>query len=148
MPAASGPLADGLHRQAKRRRRSDVAEKDQPGAGRHAGPELLQDRLGRNGRQRNRLVDIVRAGLAADEFPGLVARAVLVVGGQHLVPRPQRQRAGDHVDAIGGVGNQDQLPGRRRGDTRRACRGRPPASRPARAPKSGPAAAPARAASA
>src|SRR5205807_2550563 len=49
------------------------------------------------------------AALLADELPGPVERAVLVVRGQDLVPRPEGQGPGHHVHAGGGVGHVDDV---------------------------------------
>ena len=54
-------------------------------------------------------MNISRACLLADKLPGVVARAVLVVGGQDLVTGLQRRRAGDDVDAMRGVGDVDEI---------------------------------------
>ena len=47
----------------------------------------------------------------ANEFPGVVARAIFVIGGENLIAGFERQGAGDYVDAVGGIGNKDQVVG-------------------------------------
>jgi len=54
-------------------------------------------------------MNIRRAGLLADKLPVVVARAVLVVSGQDLVAGLQRQRAGNDIDSMRGVGNVDEI---------------------------------------
>jgi len=86
-----------------------VAHKQHAGARRHAGPDRPYNLFGGRDRQGHRLADVARAALAAHEAPGAVQRAVLVIGGQDLVARSQRQRTGHDVQAGGGVGDVDQV---------------------------------------
>ena len=104
-----GAAANLGHREAHRRHRRDVAEKNNPGVRRHPLPQLRHQRLVRPGREINRLADVVKAPFPAEKLPGVVTRAVFMVGGQHLVPRPQRQRPGHHVQRKGGVGHINQV---------------------------------------
>jgi hypothetical protein len=86
-----------LHREDLRRRRRDVADRDHPRPLADRVPEL-----------RRRADDQPRPGLLAHEPPDDVDGAVLAVGRQHLVARPERQRARDDVEARGRVRDEDQ----------------------------------------
>ncbi len=105
----AGAGANLLDRQDHRRAGGDVREEDRAGAVRDAVPERLDDRLATRRRQRDRLVDVAGAGLGAKVIPRHVQRAVLEVGRQDLIARLQRQRAGDHIEAGGGVGDECEV---------------------------------------
>ena len=90
-------------------RRGDVAHKEHPRAPGHAGPHGFHNLLLRSHRQLHRLTDVARATLAADEAPRPVQRAVLVIGGQHLISRAQWQRTGYDVQPSGRVRHIDQV---------------------------------------
>ena len=105
-PRASADLGDWEDEGGAR---GDVADGDHPRASGHAGPELLDERLRALDRQVDRLVDVTRALALAVVAPGAVDRAVLEVGGEHLVAGLEPQRARDRVDAGGGVGHEDDV---------------------------------------
>ena len=94
-----------------------MAEIDEPGARGDALPKLFDEGFGRLDGQGNGLADIFYAAVLAQELPGLIAGAVFVVAGQHLVAGLKGragaadQGAGDDVDAMRGVGDEDQVGG-------------------------------------
>ena len=104
-----------------------MAQEEHPCARRHPGPHLFHDRCRARDGQGDRLADEARPAPGADEAPRPVAGAVFVVGRQHLVAGAQRQRAGDEVDAVGGVRHEQQVGGLRAQGSgeRHAGRGEP-----------------------
>ncbi len=86
----------------------DVAQLEHPRSGSDLSPDALDELLRLKG-QGDRHGEIAGAGTAADVMPCVVAGAVLVIGGENLVPRHQRERPGHGVDAAGGVRDVDQI---------------------------------------
>ncbi len=104
-----GPLTDGLHRQDEGRGRGDVAQEDHPGPGRDSLPEGLHQLPWLLDGQGQRLMHQASPPLTAVEAPGPFRSPVLVVGGEHLVPRLEIQGAGHDVHPESGVGHEDQV---------------------------------------
>ncbi len=108
----AGAGTNGGHWKGRRRGRGDVAEEDDPRARRDGCPQALNKFIGRGKRQGHGHAHNGEASLPAHVAPRPLARAVLMVGRQHLVAWPQPQRAGYDVDAEGRVGHVDQVIGR------------------------------------
>src|SRR4030042_5329601 len=87
------PAADLGDREGQRRWAGDVAQEDEARAFADAAPEGLDDGLGALDRQPDRLADVPGASLCAQESPGAIQGAVLVICRQHLVARAEGQAA-------------------------------------------------------
>ena len=109
MPASRARRTSALDRQRQRRGRRDVAHVEHARPLRDAGPDRLDDLLRRFDRQRHILHHVVGAGALATVLPCLVARAILVVRGEHLVAGFQLERARDDVDAQRGVRDEGDI---------------------------------------
>ena len=101
-------VLDGEHQGGGR---GDVGQEQDAGA---VG-DAVKDGLGEGGFGRQRQGDADGGdrgtGFAADIGPGFLKRGIFVVGGQNLITRLQVQRLGDDVQAMGGVGQADQIIG-------------------------------------
>lgn len=67
------------------------------------------------------LAHITRPALGAGQFPGITARAVFMVAGQHFIARLQVERTGHHVDAKCGVVDKDKFFGAHIDIARQRC---------------------------
>jgi len=104
-PRGPSALADRFDWQRERRGAGDVTEKNHPRAVGDSLPEGLHPGGGIRDGQRQGLPHIPRADLAADEAPGALHSAVLVIRGEDLIRRAQVQTAGHHIDGGRGIGD-------------------------------------------
>ena len=88
-----------------------MAQKEHPCPGRDPSPYGFDYVVGGSDRQGDGVIDITRPSFSTYETPGTIQRAVLVIGGQHLVAGLKGQRAGYHVEPSGGVGHVDEVVG-------------------------------------
>ena len=95
-------------REDQRRGGRDVTQKQHPCARRHTGPHPLHE-LGRAKRQGNGHLLVHGTRTLAHKAPGVVAGAVFVVGGQHLIACAQLQRARHHIHSATGIGHEGQV---------------------------------------
>jgi hypothetical protein len=106
------PLGRGgdqpLDREDRGRRGGDVAHVQRPRAPGERRGDRLDDAV-RGERKRHLDLAVAGAGRLARGPPGQVARTVLVVAAQDLVPRRETDRPGDDVDAGRRVGDEGQV---------------------------------------
>ena len=105
----TGAAADFLNRKRERGGRGDVTQKDDFGARIYRAPELFDKIFGRRHRHQDRHLAIDRAALAAVELPGQIESAVFVVGRENFIAGFERKRFRDDIDAVGGVGDIDDI---------------------------------------
>lgn len=60
-------------------------------------------------RQRDGLANDLCPGFLADEFTGVIHGTIFVVAGQDIVTLLKRQRAGDDVHSVDGIGDECQV---------------------------------------
>src|SRR5262245_21128463 len=103
-PSGTGAVADRFHRKRESSGTGDVTKKNYFRPIGDTLPEGLHPGVGICDGQRDGLTHIPCASLTAEEAPGAIHGAVLVIRGEDLVHRAQWQTAGHHVDGGCGIG--------------------------------------------
>ena len=103
------PCAEFGHGQDLRSGRGDVAQVDDARGRRDALPQLVDDGGGVGDGQGERPAYVARAAPGARRFPGVGARAIFMVGRQHLVAGLEVERARHDIDGKGGVVDEDEI---------------------------------------
>ncbi len=108
-PALAGAPEEAGHRKDDRGGRGDVADREDLRPGRDRRPDRLDERVSGIDWDGDRPPHVTRAALGADERPGAVDGAVLVIGREHLVAGPEAYRPRHGVERGGRVREEREV---------------------------------------